>query len=52
MSGYFKTIGDLERATYGIGGDNLLKATGATTGIAGGHHTAAGLAGAGGDKSL
>ena len=52
MSGYFKTIGDLERATYGMGGDNLLKATGATTGIAGGHHTAAGLAGAGGDKSL
>ncbi len=52
MSGYFKTIGDLERATYGIGSDNLLKATGATTGIAGGHHTAAGLAGAGGDKSL
>jgi len=52
MSGYFKTIGDLERATYGLGSDNLLKATGATTGIAGGHHTAAGLAGAGGDKSL
>ncbi|MAP53598.1 MAG: hypothetical protein CL605_01720 [Altibacter sp.] len=33
MSGYFKTIGDLERATYGFGSDNLMKATGITTGI-------------------
>ena len=40
MSGYFKTIGDLERATYGMGSDNLLKATGATTGIHNGHHLA------------
>ena len=31
MSGYFKTIGDLERATYGIGSDNILKSTGATS---------------------
>ncbi len=38
MSGYFKTIGDLERATYGIGSDNILKATGATTGIEGAHY--------------
>lgn len=35
MSGYFKTIGDLERATYGIGSDNILKS--ATTGIHGAH---------------
>ena len=38
MTGYFKTIQDLERATYGaFGGDRLLKATGATTGIEGAH---------------
>lgn len=37
MSGYFKTIGDMERATYGMGSDNILKATGATTGIEGAH---------------
>ena len=48
MTGYFKTIGDLERATYGLGGDNLLKATGATTGIHAGHA----LATPGGDTSL
>ena len=35
MSGYFKTIGDLERATYGMGSDNILKS--ATTGIHGAH---------------
>lgn len=40
MSGYFKTIGDLERATYGLGSDNLLKATGITTGIHTGHDLA------------
>lgn len=39
MSGYFKTIGDMERATYGIGSDNILKATGATTGIEGRHYS-------------
>ena len=39
MSGYFKTIGDLERATYGIGSDNILKSTGATTGIEGRHYS-------------
>ena len=39
MTGYFKTIADLERATYGsFGGDRLLKATGALTGIEGSHH--------------
>ena len=48
MTGYFKTIGDLERATYGLGGDNLLKATGATTGIHAGHA----LATPGGDTTL
>jgi len=48
MSGYFKTIGDLERATYGIGSDNLLKATGITSGIHAGHA----LATPGGDASL
>ena len=48
MSGYFKTIGDLERATYGMGSDNLLKATGATTGIQAGHA----LATPGGDATL
>ena len=38
MTGYFKTIQDLERATYGaFGGDRLLKATGATTAIEGAH---------------
>ena len=38
MTGYFKTIQDLERATYGaFGGDRLLKSTGATTGIEGAH---------------
>ena len=42
MSGYYKTIADLERATYGsFGGDRLLKATGATTGIEGSHHDGA-----------
>ena len=39
MSGYFKTIGDLERATYGIGSDNILKSTGATSGIEGRHYS-------------
>ena len=48
MSGYFKTIGDLERATSGMGSDNLLKATGATTGIHAGHA----LATPGGDATL
>ena len=48
MSGYFKTIGDLERATYGLGSDNLMKATGATTGIHAGHA----LATPGGDATL
>lgn len=48
MSGYFKTIGDLERATYGMGGDNLLKATGATTGI----HAVHNLTTPGGDATL
>ena len=48
MTGYFKTIGDLERATYGMGSDNLLKATGATTGIHAGHA----LATPGGDATL
>ena len=48
MSGYFKTIGDLERATYGMGSDNLLKATGATSGIHAGHA----LATPGGDATL
>lgn len=40
MSGYFKTIADLERATYGFGGDNLLKSEGITSGIAGEHFSA------------
>lgn len=40
MSGYFKTIADLERATYGFGGDNLLKSEGATSGIVGEHFSA------------
>ena len=40
MSGYFKTIGDLERATYGLGSDNLMKATGITTGIHNVHNLA------------
>ena len=48
MSGYFKTIGDLERATYGLGSDNLLKATGITSGIHAGHA----LATPGGDATL
>jgi len=48
MSGYFKTIGDLERATYGMGGDNLLKATGATSGI----HAVHNLTSQGGDATL
>jgi hypothetical protein len=39
MTGYFKTIGDMERATYGIGSDNILKATGATSGIEGRHYS-------------
>jgi len=39
MSGYFKTIGDLERATYGIGSDNILKSTGVTSGIEGRHYS-------------
>ena len=40
MTGYFKTIGDLERATYGIGSDNILKSEGITSGIVGEHFSA------------
>ena len=39
MSGYFKTIGDMERATYGMGSDNVLKSTGITSGIEGRHYS-------------
>jgi len=42
MSGYYKTIADLERATYGsFGGDRLLKAIGALSGISGSYHDGA-----------
>ena len=40
MSGYFKTIADLERATYGLGSDNLMKSEGITSGIVGEHFSA------------
>ena len=40
MTGYFKTIGDLERATYGMGSDNILKSEGITSGIVGEHFSA------------
>ena len=39
MSGYFKTIGDMERAPYGMGSDNVLKSTGITSGIEGRHYS-------------
>ena len=39
MSGYFKTIGDMERATYGMGSANVLKSTGITSGIEGRHYS-------------
>jgi len=42
MTGYFKTIGDLERATYGMGSDNILKSEGITSGIEGAHFSATG----------
>ena len=51
MTGYFRTIEDLERATYGLsGGSNILKA--ALTGIHPIHDQSGGTPASGGDATL